>query len=155
LPLFDVCFIFMWGRGVKKKIATNLRIVVEFSLGKKWTYNLKHGVWKDCCPKIRVKDLGLVDREEVLLILLVKWVLLASRPNSFNLQILLHFCLSRIRPNKNKKWGANLNWVLCCNHQASERSHVWNMITKAWKGLVKKMVFFPTLITNASLNKEL
>jgi hypothetical protein len=110
---------------------------------------------KDCCPKTRVKGLGLVDHEEVLLILLVKWVLLTLQPNSFNLQILLHFRLSWIRPNKNKKWGTNLKWVLCCNHQVSEGSHIWNKITRAWNGLVKKMVFFPTPILDAILNKEL
>jgi hypothetical protein len=44
LSTFWCIFYFYVGRGVKESSAKNLCIVTKLFLGKKWTYNLKHGV---------------------------------------------------------------------------------------------------------------
>jgi hypothetical protein len=75
--------------------------------------------------------------------------------SSSNLQIPLCFFLNQIKPNKSKTWGANLNWVMCHNHQVNNEFRIWNRIMSPWKGLVEKMVFCPTPIPYATLNKEL
>lgn len=53
--------------------------------------------------------IGLAGLKKVLINLLTKWVMYALQHGFFNVLILLRYHLGSTRPNKNKKWGQNIN----------------------------------------------
>jgi hypothetical protein len=98
-------------------------------------------VWSVICQKYRDGGLGILDPEQAMAALLSKWVLLVFQPGNTNVQLFLRYRLLHTQPYADTKWVADPGWPLLPNHKSKPGSKLWNRVSKAWKLMVKDVVF--------------
>jgi hypothetical protein len=99
--------------------------------------------WQECCLKKKYGGLGLVDPKEAKTSLLCKWIIKAIKPEESNLQFILTYRLVRFNPQRGRTWGVDLEWFTSKLLQGFPGSKVWGHISKAWKGMAKRIYQLP------------
>jgi hypothetical protein len=89
--------------------------------------------WGDWCMQIFLGELGLINLQEALVVLLSKWVLKALKPRDSNFKIWLWFKLKKCKPSKHVMWILDLNWALVHIHVSPLDSKICVKAMKAWK----------------------
>ena len=89
--------------------------------------------WKDCCVGRRdIGGLNLLDLEEALHALLLKWIVKALEPGCFNLLLLLRYIILKICLGEKAKWKQSLSWILNFDFHTPTCFRIWDCIIKAW-----------------------
>lgn len=99
--------------------------------------------WTDCCASRLVGGLNLVDPEEALHALAVKWILKAMLPGGSNLQFLLRYRFLQIRPQACGGWPEMAQWTFLRKFKAARGFRAWDRILRAWRLLVKHISATP------------
>lgn len=98
-------FICIWG-GSLQVIRQICGMILDFLWSGTSNRSRARVSWTDCCAPRLVGGLNLVDSEEALHALAMKWILKAMLSGVSNLQLLLCFRLLQMRPQAHGRWPA-------------------------------------------------
>jgi hypothetical protein len=121
--LLGACFFFfsIWG-GTKKGIARVKTLMINYlASGGIQRSRAKVG-WLQCCQDKSQGGISLVNPEDVVVALMMKWILKAVEPGSSNLHLMLRYRLSRYQPYQGGRWESGLEFFMVAGHQSHQGS---------------------------------
>lgn len=97
--------------------------------------------WLQCCQPKEAGGLDLINPEDAMTSLIVKWMIKAMEPRTSNLHLLLRHRLNIYQPYARGNWKPSLDFFPLKKHQSHKGSATWNKVTNAWKKLSTKIIY--------------
>lgn len=88
-----------------------------------------------CCQAYEDGGINLINLQDALVSLMVKWIVKAIEPSKSNLHHLLRHRLSHFQPHANGRWSPSLDYFTLPQLQTHRGSKVWNRVGDSWKKL--------------------
>jgi hypothetical protein len=107
------------------------------------------------CQKFKEGGLSVLDPEQALTALLVKWIIQAYKPGNVNVQLFMRYKLLKAQPFPGSKWAPDSCWALQPGYTLKTGSKVWNRIGKVWKIMVKEVSLCDPVDFYSTLNRGL
>jgi exonuclease III len=142
--LLGACFYFfsIWG-GTKQGIARIKSLMINY-LASGGAQRARAKVsWIQCCQERHEGGINLINPEDAVAALMVKWVLKALEPGATNLHELLRFRLSLYQPYPGGRWQPSLEYFTIKGHRSRQGSLAWNRAAQAWKSFLPNLHFVP------------
>jgi hypothetical protein len=89
--------------------------------------------WLQCCQDRSRGGINLVNPEDVVVELMVKWLVKAMEPGNSNLHVILRYRLQMYQPYPGGRWSNSLEFFSVRGHQSHQDFLGWNRATFAWK----------------------
>jgi hypothetical protein len=142
--LLGACFFFfsIWG-GTKKGIARIKSLMINY-LASGGTQRARAKVdWVQCCQGRSKGGINLINPEDAVVALMVKWVVKAMEPGTTNLHKFLRYRLSMYQPYQRGGWHPTLEFFTIQGHSSRHGSLGWNRAAQAWKTVLPELRFVP------------
>lgn len=97
--------------------------------------------WLQCCQMKEKGGLDLINPEDAMTSLMVKWMVKAMEPGTSNLHLLLRHRLNKYQPYAGGNWKPSLDFFTLRKHQSHRGSATWNRVTSAWKKLNPEIIY--------------
>jgi hypothetical protein len=111
--------------------------------------------WIQSCQGKSRGCINLVNPDDTVTALMLKWVVKAIEPGSSNLHLMLRYRVSLYQPYAGGRWDRSVEYYTCAGHQSQQGSLEWNRVTMAWKKMVPKLVFVPPIYMEELLSCSL
>jgi hypothetical protein len=111
--------------------------------------------WIQCCQDKSQGGINLVNPEDAVTALMLKWIIKAMEPGRSNLHLMLRYRLSQYQSYARGRWEQSLKYFTCNGHQSRQGPLGWNRVTSAWKKMVPELVFVPPVYVEEFLSCSL
>ena len=128
-------FFSVWG-GMKKGVAKLKSSILNYLAAGKMERSRARVDWLQCCQRKEEGGINLINPEDAVAVLMVKWVIKALEPGQSNLHLLLRHKLSEFQPYSGGRWQPSLEFCFIPKHQARTGSIVWNRVIPSWKSVL-------------------
>jgi hypothetical protein len=99
--------------------------------------------WVQCCQGRSKGGINLINPEDAVVALMVKWVVKAMEPGTTNLHKFLRYRLSMYQPYQRGGWHPTLEFFTIQGHSSRHGSLGWNRAAQAWKTVLPELRFVP------------
>lgn len=133
-------FLAVWG-GTKAGIA-KVRGQLATFLWSGDTYKYRATVsWLTCCQPRASGWLNLVNPEDAVTALMVKWIHKAGEPLATNLHLMIRYRLACYQPHRQGRWLPSMDFFTLHGHQTHRGSKIWNRVAAAWEKMLPEVSF--------------
>lgn len=97
--------------------------------------------WLQCCQPREKGGLDLINSEDAMTSLMIKWIVKAMEQGTSNLHIFLRHRLNHYQPYAGEKWELSLDFFTLKKHHSHRGSAIWHRVTNAWKKLSIEIIY--------------